>query len=286
MRRQDASQRSQRLRHCSTVGGVFGRQRGGSDLGRRQSRPTPGSHAAEGELGLQQGGRERPRRGVGGGARRHGQAGKVRRLGTRAGRGRCRQCGLLVGSDLIRAHHVKWKIFICFGFQFSGLFASGALRYSDEEDRAGEPQLPEMVETAIKMLGKVLHSLSLSWKLEYVLHIQHLSSWMQDSAGFLLVVEGGAIDHAHHNTRIKTALEETVELDEAVRAALDAVAEDTLVIVTADHSHTLAINGFSHRGSDVTGLATARDEVGAFTTSIFMFLKTTVPRVDNLGNLL
>ena len=173
---------------------------------------------------------------------------------------------------------------MCFGFHFSGLFADGALKYIDEEDRAGEPKLSEMVETAVKMLGKVLHSLF--WNTCYACctaTCEHLSSWMQDSSGFLLVVEGGAIDQAHHNTKIKRALEETVELEEAVRAALDAVAEDTLVIVTADHSHTLAINGLSHRGSDVTGLATARIMVGTFRH--FNFRVSIVPPwalVDNL----
>ena len=90
---------------------------------------------------------------------------------------------------------------------------------------------------------------------------------MQDPAGFLLVVEGGAIDSAHHNHQIERALEETVELEEAVRAVLDAVdtEEETLVIVTADHSHTLSINGpvpgngHSVRGNDITGAATDKE---------------------------
>ena len=52
---------------------------------------------------------------------------------------------------------------------------------------------------------------------------------MQGPSGFLLVIEGGAIDTAHHNAQIKRALEETVELEEAVQTVLDAVdSEETL----------------------------------------------------------
>lgn len=55
---------------------------------------------------------------------------------------------------------------------------------------------------------------------------------------------GGLIDQAHHDGRAKLALEEAFQLDLAVATALNMTnRDDTLIIVTADHSHTMTING-------------------------------------------
>ena len=68
------------------------------------------------------------------------------------------------------------------------------------------------------------------------------------------MVEGGRIDHGHHATNAARALGDTAALDEAVKAALDMTsAEDTLIIVTADHSHTMTIAGYPARGNDILG---------------------------------
>ena len=59
---------------------------------------------------------------------------------------------------------------------------------------------------------------------------------------------------AHHNGQAVRALNEGVALDDAVSAALERVdLEDTLVIVTADHGHTMTIGGYPARGVDITG---------------------------------
>ena len=73
------------------------------------------------------------------------------------------------------------------------------------------------------------------------------------------MVEGAKIDHAHHATNANLALEETLVLDKAVEKALEklknkGLLEDTLVIVTADHSHTMSLPGYPTRGSDIKGL--------------------------------
>ena len=69
------------------------------------------------------------------------------------------------------------------------------------------------------------------------------------------MVEGGRIDQAHHYGNAYRALSETVEFSNAIRAALAKVnLDDTLVIVTADHSHTLTMMGYSARGNDILGL--------------------------------
>ena len=72
------------------------------------------------------------------------------------------------------------------------------------------------------------------------------------------MVEGGRIDHAHHDTTANRALRETVRLDEtfeAVVAKLDAAhqLEHTLIIVTADHAHTMSFAGYPKRGNPITG---------------------------------
>lgn len=53
-----------------------------------------------------------------------------------------------------------------------------------------------------------------------------------------------------------------VALDLAVERALDqlgAKQNETLIIVTADHSHTMSMAGYSHRGSDIRGLANSEN---------------------------
>ncbi len=71
--------------------------------------------------------------------------------------------------------------------------------------------------------------------------------------GFFLMVEGGRIDHALHETHARRALEETVAFDEAIKATLAKVdLTKTLVIVTADHDHTMIHNGYARRVGKTT----------------------------------
>jgi alkaline phosphatase len=49
-------------------------------------------------------------------------------------------------------------------------------------------------------------------------------------------------------------LDETVEFAKAIKAAADMTEEeDTLIVVTADHAHTLSISGYPVRGNDIFG---------------------------------
>ena len=76
-----------------------------------------------------------------------------------------------------------------------------------------------------------------------------------DKDGFYLMVEGGRIDHAHHEGRAGYALEEAVEFARAVQYAVDHTdPKDTLIMVTADHSHVFTIAGYPQRGNDILGL--------------------------------
>ncbi|XP_054267620.1 alkaline phosphatase-like isoform X1 [Macrosteles quadrilineatus] len=133
-----------------------------------------------------------------------------------------------------------------------GLFANGHMKMDYERDKtsAGMPSLTQMTETALKVL-------------------------LKSEKGFLLVVEGGMIDYSHHRGRARAALDETVALESAVQASLDLLAErgvllDTLVIVTSDHSHSLAINGNPPRGNNILGLSQVSKQDGiSFTTLLY-----------------
>jgi len=69
-----------------------------------------------------------------------------------------------------------------------------------------------------------------------------------------LLIEAGRIDHGHHFGNAYRALQDTAALNDAVKTALELVdLEDTLIMVTADHSHTLTISGYPPRGNPILG---------------------------------
>lgn len=101
--------------------------------------------------------------------------------------------------------------------------------------------------------------------------------------GFFLMVEGGKIDHALHNSNAKRALLETIAFDDAIKAVLDRMRvldpglRNTLIVVTADHDHTIVMNGYAKRGNPILDIVRnysdgepARDADGkTYTTLVF-----------------
>ncbi len=78
------------------------------------------------------------------------------------------------------------------------------------------------------------------------------------------MVEGGRIDHALHDTNAKRALQDTIALNEALDATIkklqqsDPELKNTLIVITADHDHTLILNGYAKRtGKYVQGQETS-----------------------------
>lgn len=68
----------------------------------------------------------------------------------------------------------------------------------------------------------------------------------KDPKGFYLMVEGGLIDAGHHASQAKYALDETIEFSKAIETALGKVnLDETLIVVTADHSHTFSVSGYA-----------------------------------------
>lgn len=68
-------------------------------------------------------------------------------------------------------------------------------------------------------------------------------------------LSGGRIDHAHHYNNPYRALEETLVLESTLEAIMSKVdLSDTLIVVTADHSHVMTMGGLATpRGNDILG---------------------------------
>ena len=118
-----------------------------------------------------------------------------------------------------------------------GLFERSHMEFEADrqKDTSGEPSLSEMTVKALEVLQK-------------------------NEKGFFLMVEGGRIDHAHHGGNAYRALTETIEFAKAVHVALDKTKRaETLIIVTADHSHTFTIAGYPKRGNPILGKVVAPD---------------------------
>lgn len=63
-------------------------------------------------------------------------------------------------------------------------------------------------------------------------------------------------DHGHHNNLGLRALWETIEFDRAIQKGDELTNDqDTLIVVTADHGHTLSISGYAERGHKIGGIA-------------------------------
>jgi alkaline phosphatase len=72
--------------------------------------------------------------------------------------------------------------------------------------------------------------------------------------GYFLHVESGRIDHAHHAGNAFRALTDTIEFAKAIQTAVEKVnLKDTLIVVSADHSHVFTIAGYPTRGNPILG---------------------------------
>ena len=124
--------------------------------------------------------------------------------------------------------------------QVLGLFSASHMDF--EADRVAgkvdQPSLAEMTGFAIDVLSK-------------------------NEKGYVLMVEGGRIDHAHHMNNARRALVDTLAFADAVQTAVDRTnAAETLLVVTADHGHVITIGGFPTRGNPILGLVVDNDREG------------------------
>jgi len=112
-----------------------------------------------------------------------------------------------------------------------GLFSPSHMTFTaDRTPESTEPTLTDMTATAVGRLRG-------------------------DPQGYYLMVESGRIDHGHHAGQAGYALEEAVEFARAIQWAIDNTdPEETLILVTADHSHVFTMAGYPRRGNDILGL--------------------------------
>jgi alkaline phosphatase len=125
-----------------------------------------------------------------------------------------------------------------------GLFEPSHMQYEAdrENDPQGEPSLEAMTTKSMDILAK-------------------------NRNGYFLMVEAGRIDHGHHAGNAYRALTDAIALSNAVKAAAAKAGDDTLIVVTADHSHVFTIAGYPGRGNPILGLVKIDG----------------VPQLDNLG---
>lgn len=124
--------------------------------------------------------------------------------------------------------------------QVLGLFAKSHIGYLlNKKTDSNEPTLAAMTGKAIDLLA-------------------------HDDDGYFLLVEGGRIDHGHHIGRAGVALREAQAFSETIAATLAKIdLDETLILVTADHSHVFTIGGYPTRGNPILGLVTGNDDHGA-----------------------
>ena len=115
-----------------------------------------------------------------------------------------------------------------------GLFNRSHMSYEADRARTEEPSLAEMTEFTIDRLSK-------------------------NENGYVMMIEAGRIDHAHHGTNAYRALKDLQALDDAVALAVEKTGDDTLILVTADHSHVFTMAGYPVRGNPILGLTRGID---------------------------
>jgi alkaline phosphatase len=109
------------------------------------------------------------------------------------------------GYQVVRTKDEMWN---CAATRILGLFAEEHLPYVSDRP-AGCPTLAEMTRKAIGAMG---------------------------GRPYFLMIEGARIDMACHANDAVGSARETIDFDDAVKAALEAAGPETLVIVTADHA--------------------------------------------------
>jgi len=112
-----------------------------------------------------------------------------------------------------------------------GLFSSSHMQY-DANRAVNELSQPSLTQMVVKAVGALRNN----------------------PQGYLLIVESGRIDHAHHAGNAHGALSETIELANAVDAVQEITdSAETLIMVTADHSHVMTFSGYPKRGNPILG---------------------------------
>ncbi len=118
-----------------------------------------------------------------------------------------------------------------------GLWTDSHVSYEADRPET-EPSLTDMTRKAIEFLS-------------------------QNDEGFYLEIEAGRVDHANHAGNFARTAADGKIWTEAVALADELTNdEDTLIIVTADHEHAIAFNGYCGRGTPIHGLCYGISKTG------------------------
>lgn len=129
--------------------------------------------------------------------------------------------------------------------------------FERKQDTAGEPSIADMVRKSIDILkrdknGYFLFVEGLLLQITCILFIRKKAKCVVVKSE--VCIAGGRIDHAHHESTPKKAFHDTVAFDEAIQLAVNMTSrDDTLIVVTADHSHVMSIGGYPGRGNPIMG---------------------------------
>ncbi|GFO16251.1 alkaline phosphatase [Plakobranchus ocellatus] len=120
-----------------------------------------------------------------------------------------------------------------------GLFTRSHMEYEAEHDNTKEPSMAEMTSKAIQILSK-------------------------NPNGFYL----GRIDHANHANKAHKTFADVEAMNQAVHNAQRLTSDrETQIVVTADHTHVLALAGYASRGHNILGLSTVDGELNTYRAS-------------------
>jgi len=120
------------------------------------------------------------------------------------------------------------------GKSLRGFFSRSHMSFEADRGKTEEPSLADMTRIAIDRLSS-------------------------KENGYVLMVEAGRVDHAHHGSNAYRAMRDMQALNEAVKVAKEKTGNDTLILVTADHSHVFTISGYPVRGNPILGLVKGFD---------------------------
>jgi alkaline phosphatase len=121
-----------------------------------------------------------------------------------------------------------------------GVFEPSHMQFEQDRahDKAGEPSLTQMAEKSLQILTNT-------------------------NKPYFLMIESGRIDHGHHAGNAYRALTDAIEFSHAIQKIVESVdLNETLIIVTADHSHTFNIAGYPQRGNPILGLVKTPNDSG------------------------
>ncbi|XP_034110372.1 membrane-bound alkaline phosphatase-like [Drosophila albomicans] len=141
-----------------------------------------------------------------------------------------------------------------------GLFQSQLMKFHLEADETYQPTLSELTEVTIKKLS-------------------------QNKNGYFAFIEGGLIDYGNHYNKAGYALDEALEFEKAIQLAREMTdIEDTLIVVTSDHGHTLTIAGYPGRGTPILGLNHHDTDVNGVKYSVLNYAVGPNNYLDSEGN--